>query len=118
MRPLAGLATVLICAAASTAAGAQNLSTQSSAPTDAGAAAILNRAAFAPKSFAGSVDPISALIERETYVPGQGPERWTSGQVQLSHVDGGPVDSLRVSIGGILRTPGGVPLNLSRAQYE
>jgi hypothetical protein len=131
------LATVLTCAAAN-AAGAQSavqgplayaamtgqpvLSTQIQ-PTgrsdEVATLALLNGAAFAPATATGSVDPISRLIERETYQPGQGLVRWTSGETQLSPATGGgPVDSLRVSVGGVLRSPGGAPLNLSRAQYE
>ena len=123
MRPLAILATVLTTAAASSA-GAQNPSTHVSAQTVAGlgdessALAILNTAAFAPKSAGSDVDPISRLIEREGYEPGAGPMRWTSGAVQLSPSGGGTVDSLRVSVGGALRGPGGLPLNLNSAQYE
>jgi hypothetical protein len=121
MRALAGIATVLICAAGSSA-GAQTLSLSThSAPTndDISALALLNGAAFAPKSFTDSVDPISSLIEREAYAPSQGPVRWESGETRLSHTANGPVDSLRVSVGGAVRTPGGLPLNLSRgADYE
>ena len=121
MRALAGVATVLICATAAGAASAQSLSISTrSAPTGdpVGALALLNQAAFAPKSFTDSVDPISSLIERETYAPREGPVRWESSETRLNHSPDGPVDSLRVSIGGALRTPGGVPLNLSRAEYE
>jgi hypothetical protein len=122
MRPLAILATVLTCAAAS-AAGAQTFSTAlpSSKTQDdqVAALALLNSAAFAPAGPADAVDPISRLIEREAYQPGAGPVRWTSGAVQLTPAGGsGAVDSLRVSVGGTLRAPGGLPLNLSRAQYE
>ncbi|MDB5498725.1 MAG: hypothetical protein JWP28_2756 [Phenylobacterium sp.] len=127
MRPLALLATVLTCAAASSA-GAQTLSTQAlstqaRAPDaqadETAAVAMLNDAAFAPKTAASDVDPISRLIEREAYQPGAGLVRWTSGAVQLSPASGhGPVDSLRISVGGALRTPGGLPLDLARAQYE
>ncbi|HEY2358787.1 MAG TPA: lipid A-modifier LpxR family protein [Phenylobacterium sp.] len=123
MRPLAILATVLTAAAASPA-GAQALSTHVSAQTMAGlgdestALALLNTAAFAPKSAGSDVDPISRLIEREAYEPGAGPVRWTTGAVQLSPTGGGTVDSLRVSVGGALRGPGGLPLNLNSSQYE
>jgi outer membrane protein LpxR len=120
MRPLAILATVLTCAAACSA-GAQTLSTQlpPSQNDQVAALALLNGAAFAPATGSTSVDEISRLIEREGYTPGAGLERWTSSQVQLSPTkSGGPVDSLRVSVGGALYTPGGLPLNLSQAQYE
>jgi hypothetical protein len=135
MRPLAIAATVLTCAAA-TAAGAQTsayaamtgqtfagqapLSTQIQPATgDVETLALLNSAAFAPATASTSVDPISRLIEREAYGPGQGLVRWTSGETQLTPAAaGGPVDSLRVSVGGVFRAPGGSPLNLSRAQYD
>jgi hypothetical protein len=120
MRPLAVWATVLTCAAA-TAAGAQTLSTQihDSASDRIAALALLNDAAFAPRSASSDVDPISRLIEREGYQPGAGLMRWSSGTTQLSGASGtGPIDSLRVSVGGALRAPGGLPLNMSRAQYE
>ena len=137
MRPLAIWATVLICAAAN-AAGAQvyvhgvpayatltgqtPLSTQIQ-PTgrsdEYATLALLNNAAFAPATATTSVDPISRLIDRETYEPGAGLVRWTSGETQLSPATGGgPIDSLRVSVGGVFRAPGGAPLNLSRAQYD
>jgi hypothetical protein len=122
MRPLAGLATVLICATA-TAAGAQTRSTQFlAAPAktsqDASALAILNQAAFAPRTAPADVDAIGRLIDREAYEPGVGPVRWTTGETRLSSSPDGPVDSLRVSVGGALRTPGGAPLNLRGAEFE
>jgi hypothetical protein len=117
MRPLAILATVLTCAAAS-AASAQSLTNAPALSTQA----LLNGAAFAPQSPASSVDPISQLIQRESYQSGAGLVRWMTGQVQLTPgggaIGGGPVDSLRVSVGGALRTPGGLPLNLAHAQYD
>src|ERR1019366_1388693 len=62
---------------------------------------------------------ISRLLDRDTYAPGQGLVRWSSGQVQLSPGSGaGSVDSLRVSVGGVLRDPGGLPLNLSHGMYD
>jgi hypothetical protein len=137
MRPLAILATVLTCAAAS-AADAQSLAyaaltgqTMTGQPPlsiqiqpagksdEVATLALLNSAAFAPASATTAVDPISRLIDRETFAPGQGLVRWMSGETQLSPAaPGGPVDSLRVSVGGVFRAPGGAPLNLSRAQYD
>ncbi len=133
MRPLAILATVLTCAAAGSA-GAQTLSPRTSSPQTLSthirdidssqadpiaALALLNEAAFAPKTASSDVDPISRLIEREAYQPGAGLVRWSSSAVQLSPSTGdGPIDSLRISVGGALRTPGGLPLNLGRAEYE
>jgi Uncharacterized protein conserved in bacteria (DUF2219) len=127
MRPLALLATVLSCAAASSA-GAQTLSIQLRTPDarapdaradESAALAQLNDAAFAPRTATSDVDPISRLIERETYQPGAGLVRWTGGAVQLSPASGhGPVDFLRISVGGALRAPGGLLLDPTRAQYE
>ncbi|HLZ76554.1 lipid A-modifier LpxR family protein [Phenylobacterium sp.] len=128
MRPLAILATVLTCAAA-TAASAQPLTLTLPASSDiltsaahadeATALAILNGAAFAPKTASDGVDPVGQLLDRETYQPGAGLMRWMTGETQLTPAGaGGPVDSLRVSVGGALRTPGGLPLNLSHAQYD
>src|SRR5260221_944110 len=98
MRPLALLAIVL----GSTAAGAAGAQTLTTGPKAAdGAALALQEAAFAPKSATTAVDPIGAMLDRETYAPGLGPVRWTTGQVQLSRPSaGGPVDSVRVSVGG------------------
>ena len=122
MRPLAILATVLVSAAGSPA-GAQTLLTHDPDPVvqanDALAAVMLNGAAFAPKGPAAGVDPIATLLDREAYQPGVGPVRWTTGEAQLSRPSAsGPVDSLRVSVGGAVRAPGGLPLNLSRAEFQ
>jgi hypothetical protein len=77
----------------------------------------LDEAAFVPLS--ADADPIGRLVEREGYAPGQGPVRWKTGAVQLSKpATHGPVDSLRVSVGGALQAPGGLPLDLSRAQFD
>jgi hypothetical protein len=125
MRPLAILATVLTAAAASSA-GAQSVSTNASlmqTPAgrgeDSAALALLNTAAFAPKTAGSDVDPVSSLVEREGYEAGAGPMRWTSSAVQLSPTSsGGPVDHLRISVGGPLRGPGGQALSPTNAQYQ
>jgi hypothetical protein len=104
MRPLGLAATVLSIAAAAGAAGAQSISYEQ---------ALLNSAAFAPPPPAGYVDPIDRMLTHEGYAPGAGPVRWTSGQAPLS-----ANTSLRVSVGGVLRAPGGLPLNLSHSQYD
>ena len=139
MRPLAMLATVLTCAAAS-AAGAQTSSSASVYPYNTPAAsqqallgqlrglqgpndqistrALLNDAAFAPGTASGEVDPISRLIEREGYEPGAGIVRWMTGTARLSPSTAGTVDSLRVSLGGEIGGLRGLPLNLANAQYH
>ena len=119
MRPLALIAIVLGSAAA-TSAGAQSFTAPSQTPADVSAAALAS-AAFAPRT--GSADAvgigIGRALDRETYAPGQGPVRWTSSEVLLSRPSAdGPVDTLRFSVGGPMRTPGGLPLNLDRAQFE
>lgn len=113
MRRLAILAIVLTSATA-TAAGAQSITSQ---PDNSAAA--LARAAFAPTTGLTVTADIGHLLDHQVYDPGVGLVRWTTGQMQLSNaaIDG-PIDSLRVSVGGDLHTPGGLPLNLSRAQFE
>src|SRR5258708_25880500 len=86
MRSLAGVATVLICATAASAAGAQSLSgqtlsAQSLSDPSVALAAQLNQAAFAPRSYAAMVEPAAGLIAGDAYEPGQGPVRWTPGEL-------------------------------------
>ncbi len=78
----------------------------------------LKDAAFAPTSQAVAIDPSARFVEREAFKVGEGPVFWQSGEVRLSHREDGPVDSLRINLGGVLRTPGGVPLNLERASAK
>lgn len=135
MRPMAVLATVLGCAAAAGAASAQALGGPSpnspiqasqnqasqtpASPIQASQTlALLNGAAFAPRTPGDSIDPASALIDHEQYQPGQGLVRWMTGEAQFAPNAGGAVDSMRISVGGTLRTPGGLPLNLSHGQYD
>ena len=107
MRRVAFMAIVLGCGAAALAA----------AETRAPASHPLMDAAFAPARAAEA--PGQTLLDREAYVAGQGPVRWTSSERQLSRpTASGRVDSLRVSVGGPLRTPGGLPLNLDRAEFD
>ena len=87
--------------------------------TTESSAAILADAAFAPRSpGAAKADPVARLADTEAYEPGKGLVRWNSGELLLSNGEAGPVDSLRVSVGGALRTPGGAPINLDRAQFQ
>jgi hypothetical protein len=80
---------------------------------------VLNQAAFAPTSAAVAVDPSAKFVERDAYAIGEGAVSWQSGEVRLSDGgDGGPVDSLRINIGSVLHTPGGLPLNLERGSLE
>ena len=107
---LALLAIVLGCAGAG-AAAAQGLT-----PRDSAAA--LNKAAFAPRTIQPNIDPDSRFLSTEGYSLGEGPILRQSSEVRLSPDDDGPVDSLRVNMGGVLRTPGGLPLNLERGEFE
>lgn len=109
MRPLAIAATVLTCAAAN-AAGAQSLSSLSSASSER---ALLNSAAFAPPAPSAYVDPIDRMMSREAYVPGAGPARWTTGEAPLAGNT-----QLRISVGGTLKAPGGLPLNPANGQFD
>ena len=108
MRPLAIAATVLACAAAS-AAGAQSFNSSMQASDRA----LLNSAAFAPPTPSTYVDPIDRMISREAYVAGEGPARWITGEAPLS-----ANTALRITVGGTLKTPGGLPINLAHGQFD
>ena len=117
MRRLAFIAIVLGCGTASGAA-AQTLAPTQSLSSSPDLDHPLMNAAFAPPSGL-SATPIGGLMAREDYVAGQGPVRWSTGEMQLSRPKAsGRVDSLRISVGGNLRTPGGLPLNLDRAEFD
>jgi hypothetical protein len=135
MRPLAGLAIALGCCSG-TQAVAQI------APTAPDSGSSLLRAAFvadASRTATGSsptnssfapgyskdaigarpaYDPLSALTAEEAYRPGEGPVAWTVNQVSVGKPGKASVDTLRLSVGGALRTPGGLPLNMERAQFD
>lgn len=115
MRSMAGLATALgiagMCAATNAAAQSTPLTLES------GAAQLMN-AAFDPKAYSPRDDDLIAhLLDRETYSPGVGPVRWDNSQVLLGD-NGVAVDSLRLSVGGAVRAPGGLPVNFDRAEFE
>lgn len=79
----------------------------------------LNDAAFTPRSAAVDVEPGARFLEREAYAVGQGPVQYRSGEVRLAGApDSRAVDSVRVNIGGVLRTPGGLPLNPERGLFD
>jgi hypothetical protein len=116
MRRVAVLAIVLGCGAAAHA-GAQTLMTPISGTSDRDAAALAD-AAFAPKAPLDN-DGIGRMLDREVVVAGQGPVRWTTGETRLSGASSsGAVDSLRIGMGGVLRTPGGAPLALNSAGFQ
>jgi len=106
MKPWAVMAIAAGCLAATPAAA------QSAKPAPGQA---LRAAAFAPVLPDNS--DFSRLIKHDAYVAGEGPAAWTEGSVRLRDRRNA-VDTLRVSVGGVMRTPGGTPLNISRAQFE
>ncbi|WP_421934121.1 DUF2219 domain-containing protein [Phenylobacterium sp.] len=115
MRSMAGLATALgitgMCVATNAAAQSTPLTLES------GAAQLMN-AAFDPKAYSPRDDDLIAhLLDRETYSPGVGPVRWDNSNVLLGD-NGVAVDSLRLSVGGTVRAPGGLPVNFDRAEFE
>ncbi|WP_310541423.1 lipid A-modifier LpxR family protein [Phenylobacterium sp.] len=115
MRSMAGLATVFgICGMGSTSAFAQS----TPLTLDSGAAQLMN-AAFHSRTFAphdDSSDPIANLLDRETYALA-GPVRWDNSQITLAD-NGVAVDSLRLSVGGAVHAPGGLPINVDHAQFQ
>jgi hypothetical protein len=112
MRRLAFIAIVLGCGAATNAAA------QSLAP-DRRPDHPLMEAAFAPANAISAADPVGALLDRVASARGLGRVRWSTSELPLSKPKAnGRVDSLRVSVGGALRTPGGLPLNLDRAEFD
>jgi hypothetical protein len=67
--------------------------------------------AFAPATALDN-QPIAQALQREAFANGA-PVRWSTGELKLS-----PNDSVRVSVGGVLATPGGLPLNLDRSEFQ
>ncbi|WP_374469148.1 lipid A-modifier LpxR family protein [Phenylobacterium sp.] len=70
----------------------------------------------APHSSARALNQ-AAFAEREAVVAGH-PTRFSSGEVQISSRSKGPVDSLRVSVAGVVDGPGGLPTDPARARFE
>lgn len=58
-----------------------------------------------------------ATTRAESYAAGEGPVVWRSGET-VTVSSGGAVDRVRVSVGGPLRTPGGLPLNPERGEFD
>jgi hypothetical protein len=105
MRSLAGLAIVLTCGLATTAAAQVR-------PADR-VHHELTRAAFAPDADAPALD---RMLERDEFLDGHA-IRWSSSEVRLSDLGrGGAVDSLRVSIAGVVDAPGA--LRPDRAEFD
>lgn len=106
MRLLAGLA-IAFGFGAATGVAAQ------SAPTITGSSQLMD-AAFAP-DYAPRIkasDDFSNLIAREQVRPDGTPVRWRTNELKLGQTKSGSVDSLRLSVGGGLRSPSGLPQNL------
>ncbi len=80
------------------------------------AAIPLVRAAFegVPQGLAPQDDLIGRLLDRDQFGLGV---RWDNSHFRLTH-DDGAVDSLRISIGGALRIPGGLPIHFDRAEFQ
>jgi hypothetical protein len=106
MRLLAGLA-IAFGFGAATGVAAQ------SAPTISEPSRLMG-AAFAPDYAprAGAADDFSKLIDREQVRPDGAPVRWRTNELKLGQTRSGAVDSVRVSVGGALRSPSGLPQNL------
>jgi hypothetical protein len=112
MQPWAVMAVAAGCLAA-TPAAAQSAKPLLANPVSGRSQALsLRAAAFAPVT--STSDDLSRFIVRDSYVAGEGPVAWTGNSVRLRS-GRAAVDTLRVSVGGVLRTPGGSPLNIRRA---
>lgn len=109
MRRMAGLAIVLGCGAAGGAC-AQTLMT----PPPAAAPALTLDSSASSTAPPAPMDEenLSRMLNREVFVAGEGPMRWSSGEAPIS---ASGATTLRVGMGGVLRTPGGLPLNAGRA---
>ena len=112
MRRLAILAIVAGCVAA----GAANAATAarpavSPARTSARTDNALNQAAFLPSVSGRAADPISNILDRDSYAPGAGLVRWDTREARLSGAAEGPVDSLRIRQGDLYAGPGDLPLS-------
>jgi hypothetical protein len=110
MRLLAGLAIALGCGVV-TEVAAQS-------PPVSESAARLNAAAFAPDYAPNRNDSFPKLIEREQFRSDGAPVRWRSGSVKLGQTANGAVDSVRLSVGGAVRSPSGLPVELDPRAAE
>lgn len=113
MRPLAGVAIALGVGAA-TQVAAQTVTPGSAKATS------LKDAAFA-QNYAPKVqgDDFSNLIEHEQFAADGSPVRWTTSTFKLGKSDTGASNQVRLSLGGAMRTPSGLPQNIDpRAQFD
>lgn len=114
MRLLAGLAIALGVGAA-TGVDAQTVSPGSNQALRLKDASVAPD--YAPKVKA---DDFSNLIEREHFAPGGDPVRWTTSTFKLGKGSNGATDSVRLSLGGTVRSPSGLPSNIDPrgAQFD
>ena len=89
-----------------------------------GMAALLEPSIEVPASPGLSSDPaddLRSFMERSqgrSQITDQADYAWSTNRIILGAAGGRAVNSLRVSVGKGLRTPGGAPLSLDRATYE
>lgn len=112
MRLLAGLA-IAFGFGAATGVAAQ------SAPTISEPSRLMG-AAFAPDYAPRdpAADDFSKLIDREQVRTDGAPVRWRTNELKLGQTRSGAVDSVRVSVGGGLRSPSGLPQNIDAASFD
>ncbi len=78
---------------------------QSEGPAaEAGVEAPLTRPAYS-----GTALDSPGLLTRETYVPNQGLARWKVTETAIARPASQAIDAVRLSVGQVVRTPGGLP---------
>lgn len=65
--------------------------------------------AFSQPAYTGTALDRPNALASETYVPGEGVARWKVSEMAFARPAQGAVDALRLSVGQIARTPGGLP---------
>jgi hypothetical protein len=83
----------------------------------AGCAATAAPALAAPRAPSYG-DDFAPLLDRMSYATDEGPAAWAQGLVPLSDGRGRPVTSLRVSVGGVMKSPTARALNLQRGEFQ
>ena len=67
---------------------------------------------------AQALDPMDQLLSREVVVP-EGPVQWrVTETAPWASANGRRVDSLRFSVGGVMKGPGGLPLHIDRGEFD
>ena len=110
MRPLAGWAIAFAFGAVSGVHAQTPISAKAERLRQAAFAAD-----YAPKK---SADDFSALAAREQFTADGRPVRWRTDTVKLGKTAKGSVDTLRLSVGGTLRTPGDLSGSTAGAQFD